>query len=60
MRSTYEIGEGDGISHLAPTGSAVKTLRKLRELGYDVPAEMNGPQAKQYTVALTRAGLEGK
>jgi len=52
LKSTYEIGDGDGKTILSPTGSAVKALRALRKNGYVVPPEMNGPQVTQYTVEL--------
>jgi hypothetical protein len=54
LKSTYEIGDGEGGVLLAPTGSAVKALRAIRKHGFIVPSEMNGPQVKQYTVALRK------
>lgn len=52
LKSTYEIGDGDGNVLLRPTGRAVKVLRFLRKNGFVVPLEMNGQQVKQYTVEL--------
>ncbi len=62
LKSTYEIGDGEpcGENLLRPTGSAVKALRALRKAGYDVPAEMNGPQVRQYTVELSQPEATAK
>jgi hypothetical protein len=52
LKSTYEVGSGNGAVLLRPTGSAVKVLRFLLRSGFAVPGELNGPQVREYTVEL--------
>lgn len=52
LKSTYEVGSRDGTIVLRATGSAVKVLRFLLRSGFEIPAEMNGPQVTEYTVEL--------